>query len=68
MDHLAENIVNGNLGNGTHEDLKNFNEYFVNPNYDAFLIESATRSNCMLFTLMYIYHKQNWRTSLAQVS
>lgn len=57
MNSLAESIALGNTANTTCEELKNFNQYFVDPSYDAFLIDTAVKNNALLFTLQYIYHK-----------
>lgn len=54
---MAENIVFGNPVNCDSEELKDFNNYFIDKNYDAFLVDDAMKNNSLTFTLLYIYHK-----------
>jgi hypothetical protein len=68
MSMMAENIVNGNPISHQTEELKNFNTYFSNPNYDAFLIDNALKGNSLLFTMMYIYYQMGWKAKLPQVN
>lgn len=67
MSNLAENIASGNTISNNCEQLVRFNDYFIDPNYDAFLIDNAVKNNCLLFTLMYVYHKQNWKQTIANI-
>ncbi len=67
FNHLAENIAQGNTIQHHSDELKDFNNYFVDPNYNAFSIDAAVKSNGLLFTLLYIYHKSGWSQSLPEV-
>jgi hypothetical protein len=39
----------------------------MDPNYNAFNIDAAVKSNGLLFTMLYIYHKANWSQLLPMV-
>lgn len=57
MKTLAENIMFENPINNNCTELQNFNTYFVNKDYDAFLIDNALKGNSLMFTLLYVYTK-----------
>ena len=61
---MAENVVFENPIGVDCKELQNYNEYIKDKNYDAFLIDNALRGNSLTFTIMYIYHKQKWKTVL----
>ena len=51
----------------TNEQLKNFNDYFFDRKYDAYLIDPMTGGNLLYFTLMYSYHKLAWVTGMSDI-
>jgi hypothetical protein len=55
LNALAENCVNSNPIPNMCEELQNFNTYFMNRDYDAFLIDNALKGNILNFTLLYVY-------------
>ena len=57
----------GNTIANSSEELQNFNTYFLDNNYDAFKIDNAVKSNCLLFTMLYCYHKQDWKNVLPEI-
>lgn len=67
MSSLAENIWLGNPISNTTSELQDYNNYFVDKNYDAFLIDNALKGNSLMFTMMYIYNRLNWKTTIPQV-
>lgn len=42
-------------------ELKIFNQYFITNDYDAFKINDGVKDNALLFTLMYLFYKRNWK-------
>jgi hypothetical protein len=64
MSSLAENIWLGNPISNTTSELQDYNNYFVDKNYDAFLIDNALKGNSLMFTMMYIYNRLNWKTTI----
>jgi len=53
---------------GVSPELQNFSQYFTGADYDAFKIDKALKGNSMIFTLLYIYNKLNWKNALPKVS
>jgi len=41
--------------------LRQFSEYFAQPDYDAYKIDEAVDGNSLMFTLMYVAQKNNWK-------
>lgn len=70
MNNLAENLVLGNSISSHYgcEKLQDFKNYFESFSYDAFKIDTATRSNGLLFTMLYVYHKLNWKHMIPNIS
>lgn len=50
-----------------HENLIKFNEYYSQNAFDSILVDSQVDGNCLLFGLMYIYHKLNVKTNLPEI-
>jgi len=48
--------------------MSSFNSYFASKDYDAFVIDNALKGNSLLFTLLYVYQKLNWKSNLVSVS
>jgi len=45
-------------------ELSNFNDYFLDRDYDAYVINQALDNNLLTFTMLYIYNKLNWKDNL----
>ena len=41
--------------------LRQFSEYFAQPDYDSYKIDEAVDGNSLMFTLMYVAQKNNWK-------
>ena len=50
------------------EALQDFNRYFNQEAYDAFQIDKAVNGNLLTFTMMYIYHRLNWKQELPKMN
>ena len=61
MSVLAENLVFENPVQTNSPEVQDFNNYFLKNDYDAFLIDGALKGNTLLFTLIYIFNKQNFK-------
>lgn len=48
--------------------LEKFNTYFTLNAYDAFKIDKGVNGNLLYFTLMYNYHKYDWRNVIPGIN
>ena len=65
---LSEQCARGEDIKTNCEQLKNFNNYVINSDYNAFTIDAAVEGNSLLFVMLYTYYKCNWNLHLPNVS
>ena len=47
--------------------MSDFNNYFCQFSYDAFLIDKSTGGNLLYFTLMYVFNKLDWSSAISSL-
>lgn len=45
-------------------ELKIFNQYFTTNDFNAFKINENVKDNALLFTMMYVFYKFDWKTHI----
>jgi hypothetical protein len=50
------------------EEIKTFNDYFLQNSYDSFKIDKANNGNLLYFTMMYVFYKEDWKTSIPKLN
>lgn len=50
------------------EEIKTFNDYFLQNSYDSFKIDKANNGNLLYFTMMYVFYKEDWKSSIPKLN
>jgi len=50
------------------EEIKTFNDYFLQNSYDSFKIDKANNGNILYFTMMYVFYKEDWKTNVPKLN
>jgi len=61
MNKLSFDSVMNSLPETEPEVLRNINTTFFTNNFDAFAMNKAVNGNVLVFNLMYLYHKLDWK-------
>lgn len=46
------------------DDFKQFNTYFLNSSFDSIKIDREVDGNMLLFSMVYSYHKLDWKNKI----
>ena len=50
------------------DDFKQFNQYYLTPGFDSIKIDREVDGNLLLFTMLYSYHKLDWKNTIPKLN